>query len=430
MNYPVWGLAHTGGGMFIAFIAIIHVFISHFAVGGGLFLVWTERKAYRENDRRLLYYISDHTQLFMLVTMILGALTGVGIWLSISAVAPSATSVLIHTFVFAWATEWAFFLVEIISLFVYYYSFHKMSPKDHLKIGWIYFIVAWLSLFFINGIIGFMFTPGLWPETGSFWDAFFNPTFWPSLLFRTAMALILAGLYGLVTSLRFDDPEFKARLIRYCAKWLVLPFLLVVPAAWWYFGSLPPEAKALITGGSRDALSFARIFLFVAPLLGLAGLFLLLRPPKGFRPALVAGLLIIGLFFIGSFEYIRETGRRPYVIYDHMYSNSLLKADLPDVKQQGVLATARWSRVKEATAANRKQAGQELFNLLCLSCHSVGGFRNNILIQSKKMSPEDVDQTIRDMGRIKSSMPPFPGTAREREALVFYLTKALREKKN
>jgi hypothetical protein len=43
MNSPIWDV--PARGLLIAFIAIVHVFISHFAVGGGLFLVLTERKA-------------------------------------------------------------------------------------------------------------------------------------------------------------------------------------------------------------------------------------------------------------------------------------------------------------------------------------------------------------------------------------------------
>ena len=35
MNYPVWELGAAGGGLLIALIAVIHVYIAHFAVGGG-----------------------------------------------------------------------------------------------------------------------------------------------------------------------------------------------------------------------------------------------------------------------------------------------------------------------------------------------------------------------------------------------------------
>ena len=38
MNYPVWELYYAGGGFLIALIAVVHVYVAHFAVGGGLFL--------------------------------------------------------------------------------------------------------------------------------------------------------------------------------------------------------------------------------------------------------------------------------------------------------------------------------------------------------------------------------------------------------
>jgi hypothetical protein len=44
MEYPVWQVPYLGGGLPIAVIAVIHVYLAHFAVGGGLFLVWTEWK--------------------------------------------------------------------------------------------------------------------------------------------------------------------------------------------------------------------------------------------------------------------------------------------------------------------------------------------------------------------------------------------------
>ena len=46
MNYPIGDV--PASGLLIAFIAVVHVFVSHFAVGGGLFLVLAERKARRE----------------------------------------------------------------------------------------------------------------------------------------------------------------------------------------------------------------------------------------------------------------------------------------------------------------------------------------------------------------------------------------------
>ncbi len=47
MNYPVWELNFAGGGLLIAVIAVVHVYVAHFAVGGGLFLILTDMMGYR-----------------------------------------------------------------------------------------------------------------------------------------------------------------------------------------------------------------------------------------------------------------------------------------------------------------------------------------------------------------------------------------------
>lgn len=426
MNYPVWDLAATGGGFLIACIAIVHVFVAHFAVGGGFFLVITEWKARRDGDQGMLAYVASHTRFFLLITMVFGALTGVGIWLSISAIHPGATSVLIHTFVFAWAIEWVFFFVEIASLLIYYYGWQRLSARDHMRVGWIYFGAAWLSLFMIDGIISFMLTPGGWLQKGSVWAAFFNPSFLPSLVFRSAMAAILAGIYGLITSSRLADQDLRQKMVRYCAWWVAVPFLVLAPAAWWYLSVIPAGAKAMILGGSVDVVSFVHAFLWLSGLVLAGGLLLAARLPGGLQKTMAWCLLVLGLLYLGSFEYVRETSRRPYVIYGYMYSNGILKSQMDQTRAKGVLASARWSNVRAIKADNHMQAGRELFRLLCLSCHSIGGPRNDILVQTKGLSPAKVKEVIGQMGGKKPFMPPFPGNQAEADLLADYLARGLK----
>jgi len=142
MNYPIWDLTIYGGGFLIALVAVVHVLVSHFAVGGGLFLVMLEKKAYKEDDAGLLDYVKKHSKFFLLVSMVFSGMTGVGIWWTIALLNPAATSSLIHTFVFGWAAEWVFFVGEIVALFIYYYTFGRMDRKNHLIVGWIYFFCA------------------------------------------------------------------------------------------------------------------------------------------------------------------------------------------------------------------------------------------------------------------------------------------------
>ena len=227
MNYPIWDIPLLGGGLLIAGVAIVHVFISHFAIGGGLFLVLTEMKGHREGDRRIIEYVRFHSRFFILLTLVMGALTGVGIWFTIALVQPDGTSTLIHTFVWIWALEWVFFAVEIAAAFVYYYGWDRLDRRTHLTVGWIYFGAAWISLFLVNSILSFMLTPGDWLETHNIQDAFFNASFLPSTFVRTCVTIALAGLYALMTAALQRDEDLRAKMIRYAARWLVPAFLLL-----------------------------------------------------------------------------------------------------------------------------------------------------------------------------------------------------------
>jgi len=428
MNYPVWYLPAIGGGTLIALISIVHVFISHFAVGGGLYLVWAERKGLRENNPDILEFTRRHAKFFLLMTMVMGGITGVGIWFIISLVNPAATSILIHNFVFGWATEWVFFVVEIVSIFVYYYCFGRMDSRTHQAVGWIYFSAAWLSLFVINGIIGFMLTPGSWPADGNFWSGFFNPSFWPSLFFRTFVSLMLAGVYAFITTSFLRESALKSVMTRFSARWVLFSLLAAVPAGWWYLAVLPNQARSLVEGASptiRQALRYGTsgVIILVAATL----LLVLARP--GFHSRAVSFLVMGGAFLLmGSFEWTREASRRPYVINEFMYSNSILKRDLEEINREGFLHEARWVSVRAAGEHNRLEAGRELFRNQCYACHTVHGFNNDIAVRTAKM---DYPALLNYLGRIheiRYFMPPFMGTETEKKALAYYIIKGIQGK--
>ena len=52
MDYPIWDLV-MGGGLLMAIVAIPHVIVSHFAIGGGLSIVVTETLAVKRDDPEL-----------------------------------------------------------------------------------------------------------------------------------------------------------------------------------------------------------------------------------------------------------------------------------------------------------------------------------------------------------------------------------------
>lgn len=429
MNYPIWELTTIGGGSLIALISILHVYIAHLAVGGGLFLWLTDWKGFRENNSDIHDYVKKHTWFFLLITMVFGGITGVGIWFIIALVSPAATSTLIHHFVFGWAIEWVFFIGEISALLIYHYKFDVLGRKARLNVAFLYFLFAWLSLVIINGILSFMLTPGKWLETQYFWHGFFNPSYFPSLFFRTFMALIIAGLFGYVTSVFLKEGTMRNMMIRYCTKWLLFPLPGLIIAAVWYFYALPGTVRFTNFYLNPQSTLMVNLFIVLTVLLFVIGIVMLLRASLLVLRILTFGIVVIGLLWIGGFEYIREIARKPYVINQFMYSTAQLKADTQTINQKGLLAFARWTSVQEITAENQMEAGRELFNLQCLSCHTVNGLRNDVVARSERYTHLGVLALLHGQGKVQTYMPPFAGSDQEREVLAAYITEALLDKK-
>ncbi len=421
MNYPIWELLTVGGGSLIALIAVPHVYISHMAVGGGLFLWLTDLKGFRESSPAIHAYLKKHIWFFLLLTMVFGGISGVGIWFIIALVSPAATTVLIHNFVFGWAIEWVFFLGEIVALLLYHYRYDSMDRKARLRIGFLYFLFAWLSMVVINGIVGFMLTPGDWLETHNFWDGFFNPTYWPSLMFRSSIAFTFAGLFGYVTTLFLEDSAFRQRMVSYCTKWLLYPLLGLIPAAAWYFYSVPADVRAVAF--EMNKLTGMWVHYLIAATVAIFLLGVLMSASKSLTVQRLAVVLLvpIGLVWMSGFEYTREISRKPYVLFGHMYSNSILKTDAEKINAEGVLKLARWSAIDSVTDQNRVEAGREVFNLQCMACHTIGGLQNDIVPKVESYGFQGLLAQISGQGKIRGYMPPFMGTSEEKLALASFI---------
>ena len=200
MHYPWWYVPYLTAPMLIGIVAVVHVLVSHYAVGGGLFLAVETGYAYRTGNKDYLAYLRRHARFFVLLTVVFGAITGVGIWWTIGLASPLATGVLIRTFVFGWAIEYVFFILEIVSAFIFYYYWGRLSPRIHTIIVWIYGLSAWISLVLITAITAFMLDPGHADpghplQDRNFWSAMLNPQTLPQIVARTGGALLLSSLY-------------------------------------------------------------------------------------------------------------------------------------------------------------------------------------------------------------------------------------------
>ena len=416
MNYPVWQLG-IPGGLLIAFVAVTHVFVSHFAVGGGAFLVLTERRAHRIGDLELLGWVRRHSKFFALLTLVFGAVSGVGIWFTIGLVAPEATSSLIHTFVWAWAIEWVFFVVEIAAAIIYATCWDRLDRRSHMIVGWIYFWAAFFSLVVINGIITYQLTPGRWLQTKNFWDGFFNPTYLPSLFIRTAMCIVLAGVFGLITAVR-EKPELRARVARLAGAWIVTGSLMLPLFAWWYFAKFPDFSKTYATGAIlmvrhtiRGGIAFTLVVLLMA-------LVFALWKPRLMRAPVVALLVLFAFGMMASGEYLREFVRKPWVINGYIYANDVRVSSVTDYAKRGVFGNAAW-----VTAADPKSVdyGHDLFVMQCSKCHTVDGYR----AIRPRVRNWDATFAANMLGHLEmmkvGTMPRFAGDERDRAALGLYL---------
>ncbi len=437
MGYPIWDIA-IGGGVLMAVVAVTHVIVAHFAVGGGLVIAVTETLALRRNDPELRQLAKRSSLMLILVSTVFGAVSGVGIWVVAGLVSPAAISALIHNYVWGWAIEWVFFFVEIVCAIVYYDTWGKISKRAHLLVGWLYFVAAYLSLVIINGIITFMLTPGKWLATHGFWDGFFNPTYFPSLLLRTGIAAIMASVFMVFPALK-ASPAFRGRILRYLGWWLTAGVLVSYGGYRWWEGVLPAEIKGLFLGASpalRQLATTRHFLLWALAATLILGVLLLLAVPRLARvvPAIV--LMIAGFAFFAGFERVREGARKPFLIHDYIFSNGLLVSDIAAINDEGVLATAGWAAHDAGDSPVSR--GRQVFRAECSSCHTLDGYQG-----IRRLLPKDPDMTmgvlaaLSEMGdayselapgqRVDMSnldypfMPPFVGSDEEMEELAQYL---------
>lgn len=283
----------------------------------------------------------------------------------------------------------------------------------------------------ITGILSAKLTPGKWTDTLSFWNAFFNPTYLPSLAFRTGIAIVLAiALISVFVKLLVKNKQLQKDIFGVFGKInaVAFPFLLITGV--WYLYKIPDEAYELIvwsTGMTKEnftVINIAGLIVFV-----LFGLWMLVRPKK------VSILLTIAVFFasigfIAEFEMVRESVRKPFIIYDYMYANGILEKDAEVYNKEGYLKTSPFTKVKEVTEENKFEAGEELYKGQCLACHTIDGWRETRAFSHRinGWSEEALDQYISTLHEARPFMPPFVGTDEEREALAHYLHEVTKDK--
>lgn len=434
MNFPVVDFPWLGNGTVIAIIAIIHVIISHgVAIGATTLMVSLEYMGIKTNNENLELVARKFSKWILILTTTVGAITGVGIWFTTTVIQPDSIGSLLRIFFWAWFAEWIVFVTEVVLLIIYYYTWDKWQGAKrviHNRIGIALAIFSWITAAIITGILSAKLTPGKWTETLSFWNAFFNPTYLPSLAFRTFIAIVLAiALVSLPIKIFVKDKQLQKDIFKVFGFWNAISLPGILVTGLWYLYSIPQEAYDLIvwsTGMSKNMFNWIN-------LLGLAVFiifaFWMARSPK--KVPLILSLAVFGasMGFIAEFEAVRESVRKPYIIYDYMFANGVLEKDTERYNEEGYLANSTFAPMKEVTEDNRYEAGRTLYEGQCLVCHTVDGWREKRAFTNRVdgWSEESIDTYISTLHEARPFMPPFVGTEEERAALAHYLSVVVNE---
>jgi cytochrome bd-type quinol oxidase subunit 1 len=406
-------------GLVIGGVGIVHVFLAQFAIGGGMLLWYFERLSQRGREPDARAFVDGFFPILVLVSFVLGALTGVAIWFTTIQVGARTIGLMIDEFHWLWATEWVCFSVEVVSGYAFYKVGHRLAPRTRLRLLALYAVAAWLSLFFINGILSWQLTPG--SEPADVWHGFFNASFWPSLLYRTCVAMALAALSACVVINTMElDRGRRGALIRRASRFAA-PIAAMPLLAAWYFAVMPADSRSWLLGGSAPMMMFVGIAAGASFLIGGYAIVAMLVKHVNISGATATLLLALAFGATGAGEFVREGARKPYTVRGVLYSTSITPAEVAGLRATGVTADDPYPLRDDARYANDQlRRGARVERALCDACHTVHG--GNALVElTRTWTDDQVRLNLAKLQHTKAFMPPFAGNADDVEALVQYL---------
>lgn len=451
--YPIWEGMFIHSALYVAMVAAFHVLASHLTVAAAWFNLYLERRAVREDRPELYEYLKRSALGLMVFAYVFGALSGVGIWQTTTSANPRGISTLIHNFVLYWGSEWYMFLIDVVGIIAYYYTFGKVNKQTHLRLAWLLALGGTGTLSIIVGILSFKLTPGLWLETGQSLNGFFNPTFWPQLFMRFSFMFVITAAWSLMIVTGLPRGYFeREKIIRYAAL-TGMAGLAVGLAIWllWYEPSLPAHAQAVLPSRAVPAVTFPLIYFgLAATFCGL--LFALIAPQRQRRLYAVGAMTVLVAAIFGA-ERTREVIRKPDIVSGYMSSNQLVFTEMPvrgiaseeaQLNATGMLGNLPFlpkadaimpdARVTFGSDDAELARGRVLVVQQCSSCHSislqtsisVAGVRLDLrslayILQSRNLTTApQIEAYIRGIQGFPY-MHPVVGTPEERAAMARYL---------
>ncbi|QKF82006.1 c-type cytochrome [Halarcobacter ebronensis] len=382
-QFPLFYFPEYGSAWMMGVTGTIHILASHTSVGAAMLFAFLAYKAYKENRTDLYPYMKKYGMFLLIFSYVIGSITGPGIWYTATAASPRGISALIHNFVWVWATEWVFFVYEVIGVFVLVYFIDRIDKKTHLKLTYTFALASVGTLALIIGIISFMMWPGTeaYYTTGSASDAFFGINTFPHMFLRIGFMIMMSGVIGLVISsaIKKENAELSAELTKKMGYIAIFGGFITMFFFMWYMGTLPDNAHAVFNV-SKGSIIQSRIILTVV--FSLYFLLAIIKPQA--INTVLASTMIFVILIAGLWpgEKLRESMRKPYVAGQYIYSNQIIsrdvegkniKSELPIIAQKGLLQVNPFipANLKVITDENRLEAGKLLTKISCSNCHSL-----------------------------------------------------------
>ncbi|MCL7750867.1 cytochrome c [Guyparkeria hydrothermalis] len=435
--FPTWYEPAIGSGWVIGLIATIHVLFSHTAVGAAILFAVLAWIGARDNRPELIDFIKKYGLFLLVFSYILGSITGPGIWYSTTVGSPRGISALIHNFVWKWATEWVFFVIEVIGVYMLVYLAGKLERRTYMKVAVIFGLTSYTTMLAIVGILSFMMMPGRpeqWFAEGGYLYGFYGPNTFAQLMIRTAFMFTMTAVVGGIVAAGLKDEVFKRWLLKRLAIVGGLSAIVGMSLYPWYLGTLPSIAHLVMENRLPDYFTPSILIVLGAMLAYFAMTF--------FRPKLVtatvAGFATLAILVLGLWpgETVRESVRKPYIAGQYLYSNQVIGHDVPGMGVKSEIPTLEkvgfthahvfWpDSQKEITRENTMEVGRNLAITACSNCHSLSDTGIRPL---KNYFPKQADvEGIRTylLGALATGntmyMPQIPLQDDEAEALAVFI---------
>ena len=422
--YPIHDFGPLMKGMVIGGLGILHVFLAQFAIGGGMLLCYFEYLAQKGRVAHARHFLDSYFKVLVLISFVAGALTGVGMWFTTIQISPRTIGLMVDEFHWLWAVEWTFFALEVVSGYLFYRYGTRLDDRARLRLLLAYSFAAWASLFWIDGILSWQLTPGAWTDSHSVWAGFFNPSFWPSLLFRTAVAMTIAALVACVVLNTMKDADGRdldresKRALIHRAAYFLAPMTAMPVLGAWYLAIIPEDSRSWILGGSITMTLFLGMAAGASALIAGYAIIGLLRQRLYINGATATLLVALAFAATAAGEFVREGARKPYTVRSALYSNSIRPDEMAMLRQRGSVADDPYPLIDaERYPTEQLRLGARVYRFQCSVCHTMAG-ANGLVHLAGTWTPEQLRMNIAKLQRTKAFMPPFAGNAGEVEALA------------